>query len=107
MPAGEAPSETWWVADLGDPTLVAGKLDQIEALAKAADGGTDTHVFIRHESGAGLHCTVMAYLPPAAAALADLLGARPCLKPKSRGLDAVVGGTAAWMRYFGDDIDSA
>ena len=57
-------------------------------------------IFIRHESEGRLHCKVNAYFSPAAGAVAEAVGARPCSKPAPDGLGLLAGAKESWALLF-------
>jgi hypothetical protein len=96
--------EPWTFLNLGDATLAAGPVAEVEnAFLKAfqaAGSPADMAVFTRHESEGRLHCEVIAYFSPAAHAVAETLQARPCLKPARAELGLLAGNKDAWQILF-------
>jgi hypothetical protein len=75
---------TWFRVVLGDPLLevdpVAHAVRRFrDRYGRPAPGGVV--MLTGHESTGDLHCVAVAYLSPAAAALARELGGRPCDPP--------------------------
>ena len=98
----------WWSKNLGDGVLAWQPLGEIEdrfALeqAKAGDSG-DMAVFVRHESDGRLHCEVVVYFSPAAAAVANAFDAVCCERPSAHGLGLLAGSQAAWSALFPESI---
>jgi hypothetical protein len=94
----------WSSKDLGDGLLAWQPLQEIEdafAARRAVGGGAnEMAVFVRHTTQAGLHCRVMVYFSPAAAALGEAFGASPCERPSAAGLDLLAGTDAGWAMLF-------
>lgn len=85
---------SWHSRDLGDPLLAATGIDAIVAAFRArfADRApTGAAVWLRHESCGDLHCSLVAYFSPAAAAVANAVDASPCPAPASAGLERLIG----------------
>lgn len=87
----------WFTKNLGDAMLAGEELEQIKTLFLAdyekAGQPQGMAVFMRHES-ADLHCEVKVYFPPAAAAVAKMLNARPCPPPATGDLGLLAGADA-------------
>jgi hypothetical protein len=96
----------WYSRNFGDAMLAGEPLGRIEELfrAECASAGRprEMAVFIRHESEGRLHCEVMAYFSPAAAAVARRVDAEPCERPSPDGLSLLVGSEDAWLALFPD-----
>ncbi len=94
----------WFTKNLGDAMLAGAVLDQIHerflAAYGVADSGTETAVFIRHESEGRLHCEVKAYFSPAADVVARAVEAEPCNRPAPDGLSLLVGSEDSWSTLF-------
>lgn len=72
----------WWRLNLGDASLAGPALDALCAqLRPLSRGAGAAPAYARHESEGRLHCELVVYLAPAAAALATTLGAAPCAAP--------------------------
>ena len=98
--------QTWFSQPLGDGVWAYAPKEQIREqfapLFAAAGSPLDMAVFTRHELEGRLQCEVVAYFSPAAAALAQGLGAQPCEKPTSNDLDLLAGEAASWAVLFPD-----
>lgn len=98
--------QTWFSQPLGDGVWAYTPKEQIREqfapLFAAAGRPVDMAVFTRHELEGRLQCEVVAYFSPAAAALAQELGAQPCEKPTHNDLDLLAGETACWAVLFPD-----
>lgn len=93
----------WYTCNLGDPLLAEAALDEIRSQVQTQrqhPGALEASAFVRHESRGRLHCEVHVYLPPAAAALAQAIGASACGKPSADGLDLLAGPPDAWTALF-------
>lgn len=96
---------TWFSQSLGDGILA---FEPKEALRErfeqtfAQTAGADAAVFTRHELEGRLQCEVIAYFSPAAAKLAQSLGAKPCERPSTQDLDLLAGGPDCWAVLFPD-----
>lgn len=88
---------SWFVRNLGDAMLAPDLLVEVQQRFDEAWRGAgqpqDMGLFIRHVSEGRLHCEVLVYFSPAAAAVAQELGAEPCAPPAREGLDQLAGGT--------------
>jgi hypothetical protein len=75
----------WHSLPLGDALTAHLELERIRdsfgARYAPADSPADAAVYVRHESTGGVHCEVVAFFSPAAAALAREFGATPCYPP--------------------------
>ena len=95
---------TWFSKSLGDGMLAWEPLGRMEELflAEYAKAGSprEMAVFIRHESEGRLHCEVMAYFSPAAAAVAGALDADPCASPSPDDLSLLAGAEESWRVLF-------
>ena len=69
-------------------------------LFESAGMPADMAVFTRHESEGRLHCEVVAYFSPAAAKVAEMVGAELCEKPVRRELGLLAGVIHAWEVLF-------
>jgi len=98
--------QTWFSQSLGDGVLAFEPKEQLrelfEPLFAAAGHPADMAVFARHELEGRLQCEVIAYFSPAAIALAQTLGAKPCDKPTTADLDLLAGDPACWAALFPD-----
>lgn len=98
--------QTWFSQQLGDGVWAfAPKEDirgQFAPLFAAAGRPVAMAVFTRHELEGRLQCEVVAYFSPAAAALAQALGALPCDPPAPDDLDLLAGDAACWAALFPD-----
>jgi hypothetical protein len=96
----------WFERNLGDAMLAGESLDVIKALFlsayEKAHRPTDMAVFVRHESEGRLHCEVKVYLPPAAAGVAEAVGAIPCSKPVPYSLGLLAGSAISWPVLFSE-----
>ena len=96
--------QTWFSQQLGDGVWAfAPKNDireQFAPLFAAAGRPVDMAVFTRHALEGRLQCEVVAYFSPAAAVLAQALGAQPCDKPTHHDLDLLAGEVASWAVQF-------
>lgn len=96
--------QTWFSQQLGDGVWAYDPKEQIRKqfapLFAAAGRPVDMAVFTRHELEGRLQCEVVAYFSPAAAALAQTLGAQPCNKPTHNDLDLLAGEMASWAHLF-------
>ena len=96
--------QTWFSQQLGDGVWAFAPKDEIRerfAACFAASGQpVDMAVFTRHELEGRLQCEVVAYFSPAAAVLAQALGAQPCGKPAHHDLDLLAGDAASWAVLF-------
>lgn len=85
----------WFVKNLGDALFAQEELDRIGVLYRSIcgreDGPRGAGVFYRHDSEGRLHCQVLAYFSPAAAALAEVVQAEPCEPPSPEGLSLLEG----------------
>ena len=95
---------TWFFSNLGDAILADESLDHIKTLFWSEYGNTNsikgTAVFVRHESEGRLHCEVKVYFSPETVVVAKAVGAIPCDKPTSKGLDLLVGSEDSWSVLF-------
>ncbi|MGE5249366.1 MAG: hypothetical protein ACM3QS_04045, partial [Bacteroidota bacterium] len=86
---------TWFCLPLGDGLTAPGTSDEILAAFRpafaAAGNPADMAIFTRYDSEGRLHCEVTAFFSPAAASVAQILGARPCAKPAREGLGLLAG----------------
>lgn len=57
---------------------------------------------MRHEADGQLHCAVKVYVSPAAATVAQKLGATPCARPGKEGLSLLAGDPQAWVELEKD-----
>ena len=98
--------QTWFSQSLGDGVLSFEPKDEIQSqftpLFNAAGQPADMAVFTRHELEGRLQCEVVAYFTPAAAALAQQRGAKPCTRPTRFDLDLLAGDVACWAVLFAD-----
>lgn len=87
---------SWYVRNLGDAMLAQDALVEIQRRFDEAyrDAGQmpEMRLFIRHVSEGRLHCEVMVYFSPAAAAVARECDAEPCAPPARDGLGLLCGG---------------
>jgi len=94
----------WFTRNLGDAMLAGEALDHVKACFLSeygkADQPKEMAVFVRHESEGRLHCEVKLYFSPAAAAVAKAVGAVPCGKPSSDGLDLLAGSELSRSMLF-------
>ncbi|MGD8941239.1 MAG: hypothetical protein PVJ72_17795 [Gammaproteobacteria bacterium] len=95
---------SWFAKNLGDAMLAGEALDYIKALFLSqyakSDRAEELGLFVRHESEGRLHCEVKVYFSPASAVVAKAVGAAPCTKPSSDGLDLLAGSELSWSRLF-------
>ena len=96
--------KTWYSQSLGDGILAFEPKEelraQFEPLFEATGKPTEMAVFTRHELEGRLQCEVIAYFSPAAAPLAQAVGARPCDRPTTTDLDLLAGDPACWAALF-------
>ncbi len=96
--------KTWYSQSLGDGILAFEPKEdlrvQFAPLFEAAGRPADMAVFTRHELEGRLQCEVIAYFSPAAAGLAQAVGARPCDRPSTTDLDLLAGDPACWGALF-------
>lgn len=94
----------WHSLPLGDGIMADEPSDEIRAiflpLFEAAGKPGDMAVFKRHESHGRLHCEVIAYFSPSAAAVAKAMDAEPCERPERGGLGLLVGDESSWLVLF-------
>jgi hypothetical protein len=99
--------DTWYSISLGDGMMAAAtpttEIEEIFLpLFSAAGKPPEMAVFTRPESEGRLHCEVIAYFSPAAAAVAKALDAEPCEKPVRAGLGLLAGDERSWSVLFPD-----
>lgn len=86
----------WQVINLGDALMAATDLADLQerfAHAYRQRGcPADMALYVRHVSDGRLHCEVLVYFSPAAAAVAEAAGAVPCAPPAAAGLGLLAGG---------------
>lgn len=101
--------ENWYSLDLGDGMMAGAPTSEIEDAFwrsfASAGRPPEMAVFTRPESEGRLHCKVMAYFSPAAAALAETFDAEPCAKPVRTGLGLLAGDERSWSVLFPDEIE--
>ncbi|MDA0990162.1 MAG: hypothetical protein O3A51_05360 [Verrucomicrobia bacterium] len=95
---------SWYQLHLGDGITAIEPLEQLraachKAFVAAAEPATMA-LFIRRENESSLHCSVVAYVPPALAALATTAGGQPCTRPGRAGLELIAGHPDAWEILF-------
>ncbi|MCR8921197.1 hypothetical protein NO559_00330 [Dasania sp. GY-MA-18] len=99
---------SWFLKNLGDPLLADDNLEKIKTLFiatyDAAGSPSEMAVFRRHESQS-LHCELVLYFPPLAAALASELNAHPCTKPEAHDLSLWLGNERAWPLLFSEHMN--
>lgn len=90
---------SWFRLSLGAADLAVPALDEVRRAVdtqwRAAGCPPDLAAFSRHESEGRLHCELIVYFSPAAAAVAQALGARPGSRPGPHGLAHLAGGDRA------------
>jgi len=74
--------------------------EAFQARFLAAGRPAEMAVFTRPESEGRLHCEIMAYFSPAAAAVATAFDAQPCAKPVRAGLSLLAGTESSWLALF-------
>ena len=93
----------WYSKSLGDGIWADIPSEEIrqtfQPLFESAGKPGEMAVFTRHEQGR-LHCEVIAYFSPAAAAVAEVFDAEPCAKPPCAGLELLAGDDACWSAIF-------
>ncbi len=98
--------QTWFSQSLGDGVFAfepkEALREQFMRLFAHTDDANDPAVFTRHELEGRLQCEVIAYFSPAAAALAQKLGAKPCDRPSTQDLDLLAGEPSCWATLFPD-----
>ncbi len=82
---------------LADPAIASTEKCFVDAYNKAGMPA-NMAAFIRHESEGRLHCEVIVYFSPSAAAIAQKLGATPCPKPATEGLSLLAGDRNYYLR---------
>jgi len=88
----------WFVLSLGDGMVADEPLARLEGLFDAAYSAhcpRDAALFCRRFLE-GLHCEVLVYFSPGAAAIAAEVGARRCPKPPRSELVLLAGHEEAW-----------
>jgi len=94
----------WYRLSLGDGMTASLPSAEIEAAFQtrflAAGSPSEMAVFTRPESEGRLHCEVIAYFSPAAAAVAAAFDAQPCAKPVQAGLSLLAGAEGSWSALF-------
>jgi hypothetical protein len=97
---------SWYSLSLGDAVTAvvpgAALEEQGRAMFVAQGQPANFAVFKRLET-ASLHCELTLYFSPAAAAIANRSGARPCAPPARQGLELVVGDARAWTTLLPQD----
>lgn len=92
----------WFVCNLGDAMLAQDALADIRRRVDAACGAAtrpgEAAAYIRHVSEGRLHCEVLVYFSPGAAAVAREYGALPCAPPPREGLDLLASGAGRGVR---------
>jgi hypothetical protein len=87
--------QNWYVIDLGDALLAGPDFDDLEIqlteIYEQAGKPAGMAAYYRHETTAGLYCSVVVYLNPSFAPYADELDARSCMPPQTPGLTVMVG----------------
>jgi hypothetical protein len=95
---------SWYSLSLGDGMMAgtpAGEIEEAFLRSFAAAGRPpEMAVFSRPESESRLHCEVIAYFSPAAAAVAEAFDAEPCEKPVRTGLGLLAGDERSWSVLF-------
>jgi hypothetical protein len=95
---------TWHSLSLGDGMTADEPSEEIRAafqeMYESSEVKNDIAVFTRGESEGRLHCEVIAYFSPAAAALAKAFDAEPCPIPQRSGLGLLVGNDQSWASLF-------
>jgi len=98
--------DDWFWKKLGDGMTAYEPSEEIEAaflpLFSAAGNPADMAVFTRYESEGRLQCEVTAYFSPAAAEVARMVGAQPCMRPVREGLGLLAGDQRSWQVLFPD-----
>jgi hypothetical protein len=94
----------WFSKNLGDgmmaPELTDEIREQFRMLYTESGNPEEMAVFTRYDSEGRLHCEGTAYFSPAAAGLAKLFDAEPCVKPPKNGLGLMAGSQASWSILF-------
>jgi hypothetical protein len=94
----------WYSKVLGDGIVSTALLAQIEEaflnLSAASGNPADMAVFTRHDSDGHLQCEVTAYFSAAAAEVARIFAAEPCVRPARNGLDLLAGDPRCWSVLF-------
>lgn len=87
--------ETWYRKSLGDGITATLPVHDIKTMFwpiyLCAGSPADMAVFIEYDTHGHLHCEVTAYFSPAAARMAQILGAEPCPRPSEQNLMLVAG----------------
>ena len=95
---------SWFAKSLGDGMTASEPSAEIEkaflSLFVAAGSPPDMAVFTRYESEGRLQCEVTAFFSPAAAHLAAMFDAQPCMKPAREALDLLAGDPRCWEKIF-------
>ncbi|MFZ7127137.1 MAG: hypothetical protein ACOWWM_13370 [Desulfobacterales bacterium] len=99
----------WHSKNLGDAMFATQQLNEIESLFLSefmmAGRPKDMALFFRHESEGRLHCEVMTYFSPAAAAVAEKVDAARCPRPSPKGLSLLAGADDCWALLFPESTD--
>lgn len=87
--------QSWYAIDLGDALLAGPDFDDLEVqlteIYERAGKPAGLAAYYRHETTAGLYCSVLIYLSPDFAPYAIELDATPCPEPEQAGLSLLVG----------------
>jgi hypothetical protein len=94
----------WFSKIHGDGMTAYEPSDEIEdaflPLFSATGNPVDMAVFTRYDSEGHLQCEVKAFFSPAAAQVATLLDARPCVQPRRDALILLAGDQRCWPVLF-------
>lgn len=95
--------EYWYFKFLGDGMWADVPSEEIkrlfQPLFESMGRPAAMAVFTQHEMG-NLHCEWVPYFSPLATEVAKAVGASPCAKPASEGLNLQVGSVESWSRLF-------
>ncbi len=89
----------WYRLELEDALTAWAEVEAIREACqtawRTAGEPADMAIFQRHESEGRLHCRVVLYFTPGAAALAERHAASVCARPHADGLSLLAGSTTA------------
>lgn len=91
----------WYSKNIGAADWADAQLQQLqEKFAALYINPDEAAVFVRYQTVAHLHCTLVLYFSPAAAELAKTLAAQVCAQPAKAGLSLLLGDERVWSRWF-------
>ncbi|MEZ5529466.1 MAG: hypothetical protein R3E57_05985 [Porticoccaceae bacterium] len=86
--------QNWFVIDLGDALLAGPDFDDLEIqlteIYEQTGKPAGMAAYYRHETTAGLYCSVVVYLNPSFAPYAGQLGAISCQPPEQHSLSPLL-----------------